>query len=97
MIKTVKKEIPLPFEEGKTYKTTWAKPDLPELFKIVSILRNRHGIITTFKGIYENSQHLGICPLNGNLLVPDCTFEDEQVEFWDCCEKVKKCPKCQDI
>ena len=69
----------LPFEEEQTYQT---KFQTGEKFLIKEIVwNNQKTKIITFKGIFEDHPHSGICPLNADRLVPD---QIEDIEILVC-------------
>lgn len=66
MIKTIQKFRDLPFVEGVSYQTKFATG---ERFTITKIVMQNNTLIG-FKGFYENSPHLGVCPLAADRLIP---------------------------
>lgn len=78
-VRKIKKYKPLPFEEGRTYRT---KMQTGEKFTISKIVSDPFGNILKFMGVYESSPHLGDCPLNPDRLNPDMV-EDGEVEVCD--------------
>ena len=80
MIITKKIPTPLPFEEGKVYKTKFATG---ESFLLVKIKRDKKDKIIGFDGIYENSKSLGICHLSIDRLIP----ETNDFEIIEVCSK----------
>lgn len=74
----IKKELfkDLSFEVGETYQTKFATA---ERFTITVINTNKQGRVIGFKGVYENSKHLGEVPLGADRLIarkePNGTIE----------------------
>lgn len=75
----------LPFEEGKTYQTKFATGEKFLLKKIIWT-KGKKPKIYGFEGIYENSSHLGICPLGENRLIVDKV----EIEDFEVCDKCKQ-------
>lgn len=88
MIIKRKKEIDLPFEANKSYKTKFASG---EMFFITKIRTTKDNTIIGFIGIYENSKHLGECPLNIDRLIPQRIISDKEIEIEVCSACQKEC------
>ena len=71
MFKYIKEEIELPFEVDRTYTT---KFQTKEKFLVKEIILNKGERVIGFKGIYEKSPHLGLCPLGADRLEPIKAF-----------------------
>lgn len=82
MKKKIKTYKDLPFEEGKVYRT---KFQTGERFLIKEIIKNKDKIIG-FKGIYESTPQLGVCPLNSDRLVAE-RIEGEDLEVCNKCNE----------
>lgn len=88
----VKKEIDLPFQEGKTYKTKFQTGELFLLNKIVYKKKSKiedPDVIVYFEGVYNNYKHLGNCPLNIDRLCPEKEIIEEEIEICNECGKQK--------
>ena len=87
---SIPKYSDLPFEEGKRYTTKFATGEKFLLKKViwgkVKIKGEIVDRILNFEGIYEDYQHLGICPLGGDRLIADKKYEGE----------VEVCHKCKE-
>ena len=81
MEKTIIKYKDLPFEVDKVYQTKFQTGDKVLLKKINM---NDKGKVIGFGVIYEKHEHLGVCPLGADQLIPD-RVEDG---------KVSVCGKC---
>ena len=78
MQKLIKKKIELPFEVDKTYKLNFS---VKGNFLIKKIDKNHKGNIIAIWGIYENSPHLGICPIfNSSRLMAEKIVVEEMEE-----------------
>ena len=80
-IKKIKEFKDLPFEVDKTYMT---KFQIKEMFEIKEITLDKDNKQISVKGIYENSKHLGICPLSIERLIP-LKEEIGEIEICDKC------------
>jgi len=76
------KIINLPLEKGKVYMTRF---QVPEPFLLTDISYNKNKEVTGLRGVYQNSPHLGVCPLGADRL----QWETKQ-EGW-----IEVCPHCK--
>lgn len=67
MSKTIE-VIELPFEEGKTYQTTF---NTKELFTISNTLRSAYSKPYIYYGYYNNRQNSGLCAISADRLLPE--------------------------
>ncbi len=94
MIKKTTKLRDLPFIEGKIYPTKFATGEMFLIKEIIWIdskvnnasIKKMH----QFKGVYQNSPHLGVCPLSIDRLIPETEFDCEIEVCSKCNEPVKK-------
>ena len=88
MKKTIKTYKNLPFEVGKTYQTKfstgWKFLVKEVIYKEIKVDGGFQKKETEARGIYENSPHLGICPLNIERLIPD-RVENGEIEICGNC------------
>lgn len=73
MIKRIPIFEDLPIEEGKIYKTRFATGDLFLVEKIIKVktYSNLPEKIIRFDGLYVGKEHIGICPLAVDRLIPE--------------------------
>ena len=76
-VKKIKKFKELPFEIDRVYTTKFQTKDQ---FLLKNIMLSGHMV----KGIYIGSEHLGICGLGIDRLIPETEFECE-IEVCDKC------------
>ena len=69
MKKTIAVFEELPIEVGKTYKTKFSTGEEFTVEKIIT--KPVSGRILYFEGLYENSKHLGTCPIGSDRLIPE--------------------------
>lgn len=83
----VKEQINLPFEVDMTYKTKFATG---EMFKVTQLVKNKEDKIIRVLGIYENSKHLGECPIGLDRLIPISEYTGKELEMTECphCNKL---------
>lgn len=79
MKKIIKEEIELEFIVGETYTTRFTSA---ERFKVTEVVKDK------VWGIYENNQHLGICPIGADRLIPRTELTGKEYE-------VNLCPHCK--
>jgi hypothetical protein len=82
MIKKLQQFQDLPIEEGKTYTTRFATGD-KFLVKKVIMLKDKP---VRFEGIYLGSEHIGICPLAIDRLIPE-KIQIDDIYVCDSCSK----------
>jgi hypothetical protein len=93
----IKKEIDLPFEIGKKYKTRFATGESFTLTNIVISKESKNkGEIIGFEGIYEKCPHLGICPLGAGRLIPEQRIEWVEGHAFSCCSRPVFCHECKE-
>ena len=85
MKKILKEEIELEFIVGETYITKFTSA---ERFMVTEVVKDKGGIVVNINGIYENSPHLGICPIDAGRLIPKTEFTGKEFE-------VNVCPHCK--
>lgn len=74
MKKQIYKDLPL--EIDKIYETKFQTGEKFLLKEIVTVVKNKETKISMLKGIYVNTPHLGICPLNVDRLIPERIYEN---------------------
>ena len=79
----IRRPIFKPLEEGKIYKTKFATG---ELFFLSKIKTDKQGNVIGLEGVYQNSKHLGNCPLSSDRLIPEPRGVDAYDEI-ECCFK----------
>lgn len=83
----------IPFTEGKIYSTKFATGELFLLKEIIYSENKINGIsskrLTGLKGVYQNSPHLGICPISPDRLIPETEFNKEIEVCSKCNEPIK--------
>lgn len=75
----MRKQIDLPFEEGKIYQTTFSTLEKFQLIKIKKyILVGKENTqvekIIGFEGIYQKNKELGNCPLGVHQLISEKSY-----------------------
>ena len=85
MKKTIKEQIELEIVAGETYTTRFTNA---ERFKVIEVVKDKDGVVTKLWGVYENSPHLGKCPIDANRLIPRTEFTGREYE-------VNVCPHCK--
>lgn len=75
MITRIKIFKDLPIEEGKTYKTRFATGDLFFVQKVVIT----KSIVIRFDGLYVGKEHIGVCPLGADRLIPEKILVGEKL------------------
>lgn len=92
--KPITKKVDLPFEEGKEYKTKFQSGETVLLTKIDKNIDPKTKDIKSilYYGIYQRYQHLGVCLISIDRLIPDTTLVDDFIEICGCCNtpKIKK-------
>lgn len=87
--KQVIESIDLDFEVGKTYKTKFQTGERFTITKIITRPFLKTTIIIRVFGVYEKAPHLGECPLDHERLIPETKTITKDVEYCDCCGKLK--------
>jgi hypothetical protein len=80
-VKKLKITEDFPVEEGKIYLT---KFQTKERFQVIKITLDKKGKQVRVEGIYENSKHLGLCPISIDRLVLEKKVIEEK-DVCDCC------------
>lgn len=70
------------FKEGQTYYTKFQTREKFTLYKIDKIISKTETKIIKFWGTYENSEHLGLCPIEPSTLMKHYVEPEKELDYY---------------
>lgn len=83
-IKEKLSQIPLPLEEGKTYRTKFQTGDHFRITKLITKKILGQDVVINTEGYYDKYPDL-LCPLNPERLIPDQKSIIIEIKVCNCC------------